>query len=96
VEIIVLDSSLNPVDSAMVIFTGDPYDTSYTSNEIIFNDTFYTDATGFLRIDFSDRQTNGQTGFVTALLKVSKLFVSTEENLHIPQFQTTKKKIILQ
>ena len=36
VELKVRDANLLPADSAMVIFTGDPYDSSYT-NEIIFN-----------------------------------------------------------
>lgn len=84
-----------PIDSAMVIFTGDPYDSSF-SNEIIFNDTFYTDSTGFIKADFSDRQINGQTGFVTALIKVSTDSLASEFNMNIPQFETTKRTFILQ
>ena len=95
VEITVIDANLLPVDSAMVIFTADPYNGTYT-NEIILNDTFYTDTDGFLQVDYSDRQTNGQTGFTTALIKVSKFPDTTEVNLNIPQFETTRKKIVLQ
>ncbi|MCB0476602.1 MAG: hypothetical protein KDC84_00460 [Crocinitomicaceae bacterium] len=95
VELSVYDANLDPADSAMVIFTGDPYDTSY-SNEIIFNDTFYTEADGTLEVNFSDRQINGQTGFVTALVKVYYQSLYKEFNLRIFQFQTTTKKVILQ
>lgn len=94
VQLSVYDSNLVPADSAMVVFTGDPYDSSY-SNEIIFNDTFYTQADGTLDINFSDRQINGQTGFVTALVKVYHQSAYKEFNLHIYQFQTTYKKVIL-
>ena len=95
VELTVLDNNLLPIDSAMVIFTADPYDTSY-QNEIIFNDTFYTDSLGMLTVDFSDRQTNGQTGFITALIIVQHQFLYKEINLRIHQSQTTTEKVILQ
>lgn len=94
-ELTVLDTNLNPSDSAMVIFTGDPYDSSYT-NEIIFNDTFYTETDGRLEVNFSDRQINGQTGFVTALVKVYYQNQSAEFNLRIYQFETTRRKVVLQ
>lgn len=95
VELTIKDANLLPLDSAMVIFTGDPYDSTY-NNEIIFNDTFYTDSLGVLTVDFSDRQINGQTGFVTALVKVYHQFLYKEFNMRIYQFETTTKTVILQ
>ncbi len=95
VELTIKDANLLPADSAMVIFTGDPHDSSYT-NEIIFNDTFYTDSLGVLKVDFSDRQTNGQTGFVSALVKVQHNLIYKEFNMRIYQFETTSKTVILQ
>lgn len=95
VELTIVDQYFIPADSAMVIFTGEAYDSSYT-NEIIFNDTFYTDSEGKLTVDFSDRQTNGQTGFVSALIKIQHQLKYKEVNLKIYQFQTTTKEIILQ
>lgn len=92
----VQDIDQNPVENAMVILKGAPSSAEYANQEIIIDDTVYSDAFGKARFNYNETYQLGQAGVAVLDIVAIKDTLVGSGIIKIEEETTSEETVILQ